>query len=528
MNKAALNIIGNVAKTGAQVFKKVAHSGHSNVFMKTALTLTPIAALGLFAASCQDEINQEQNTKITLPSDKNEELEEIKGYVKELVEQGKATAVFQKAMLTAIANVTSLIQKGIYDLQEYNKLVIESMRDDKDLQKQILAELKAQGKSDAEARAFFAEKVDEIIGLLNSGSINLMEAIDLLRNISDHVTSIDEKMDTVISQLSTLNSNVDSIKQENAAYHKEALKNGAINNELLGIGNKQREKQIEIGQKTYEAVLALKDGVDELIKLGNEKPDELIKAVYAAIEKGEDIANRLGWTLDMNAKEIIKTLNDFKEKQLAWNERFYEIQVENNKLFKSYLPLLKNLTDDNKKVLDKLEKVISAINKNTDVTEDAVKAQEETNKLLRELIAKADPFIDGVNRHMNNVEQNWKTLLPLINAAKQQAGEQRQALIDLINNYGPKVINYLDSIKANTDSLNVIGGSQTNPLTASDIDQLLTKFGNTYQKPIADLLKSILDDMKNLDRDNDGLWLEKIEKHVNEIEEILSVDEGVH
>lgn len=537
------------------------------------LTGTAMAAAAMMAASCQDKISQEQNVdvKIDIPTEITTLLTTIANDLKTLISQGEATQTFQKAYLTAMANVTSMIQQGFADLKDYAKLVIRGMADDKDLQNQIFAELKAQGKNDTEARAYFAEKVGNIIKLLEEGKIDLAAAVQMLNNIDGHVASIDAKLDNVIAHLNTISINLDEIKKENAAYHKQDLMYDkqtnmllGINNQLLGIGNMQRNQQIENDEKTYNEIVNFRNDfnakTDSLIVLGNEQPEKLIETINNAVMRGEKLATMLNWRTNMSLAEINKSINDFKNGQLAWDEKFYELQVENNKLFKTYLPLIKNITPDNSSLLLKLQEVLDAINKNTEVTQDGVnatkedvEAQKEANRLLKELIAKADPFIEGVNNHMKNVEKNWNTLLPLIKAASDKAGTQRDVIINLIKDYFPDFKAALEGIEDNTDSLNVIGGSPSNPLTISDLDQLLNKYTNKindnnddnaekYQKPLSTLLQKILndldeikddvnamrEDMPNLDHDNDGLWLKDLDDIVKKIYEALLVDEGVH
>ena len=322
------------------------------------------------------------------------------------------------------------------------------------------------------------------------------QIIELLKNIDANVSAI----------LDTVNNLYKAYLEEakkNDQFRTTMVVNGHINNQLLTqimIDGKLQNKLLYENNKVLNNMSSdLKETnnkLDSLIVLGNEKPDQLVEVINNAISKGDEIITHIdGITVNMDASEIVAAIKEFQNTYITTEAQKIALQEENNTLLATYLPLLKNITPDNKDVLEKMEEIAALIKENTEAVNNnttsaseasakELAAQQEANELLKKLIAKADAILakmdenaTAAQKYYNNMETKFDEMAGLIPNLESRLNTII-AKMNTIITQGENLKPVVDQILVEVQNLEAIAGKA---ITKDEMDQLMAKYGDEFK-----------------------------------------------
>lgn len=370
------------------------------------------------------------------------------------------------------------------------------------------------------------------------------QIIELLKHIDANVSAI----------LDTVNNLYKAYLEEakkNDAFRTTMIVNGHINNQLLTQimidGKLQNRLLYENNQVLNNMSSDLKETnnkLDSLIVLGNEKPDQLVEVINNAISKGDEIITHIdGITVNMDADEIVAAIKDFQNTYITTEAQKIALQEENNTLLATYLPLLKNITPDNKDVLEKMEEIAALIKENTEAVNNnttsaseasakELAAQQEANELLKKLIAKADAILAKMDAnaaaaqtYYNNMEAKFDEMKDLIPNLETRLNTIISKMNTIINQ-GEKLKPVVDSILVEVQNLEAIAGKA---ITKDEMDQLMAKYGDEFKTLFNTLHAETAADLQEINNNIQAgnqikqQILEEIKKHKDEPEILAQI-----
>lgn len=485
--------------------------------------MAPLALAALIAGSGVLQSCVEQ-TVIVDTSALTELMQEMRDYNKLMYEQQQLTNEQLAKLNAGLTELYNQVLSGQLSQEEFNTKYLALMAEVILNQETIIANQKADGKTDAEIAATL-EKINTGVADINtklaSGAITMEEAIDLLYALKDSVNSIDSTLKDILSEIkgfrADMNANMEDLNltledysafakawmETDAAEQKKqtALLDSMVNNQKgmaenianIAITN---NKMLELANDPtkFNALMEKLDSIQydnvefyewekeyqtqyglDLTDLLKTWRDDQIKAQKITIE-----------AIEMNGQKIDK-LNDIISNK-------FEDANTKLKFISEFLPNLKNnsdLTAQFGALLNAIEVNTQAIDKNSMITEAGINAIDgklmDITSLLKDIIGKMDTLIDntsGLADHFDAQNRFWEKAISM---------------------YGDG-LGHLEEIKANQK---VTNGTLANIEKSNSEIKDAIGTSNSYLYILTQDTKDIKEAMKNIGPDADGMTVQQ-------------------
>ena len=365
----------------------------------------------------------------------------------------------------------------------------------------------------------YLKHMDETITNVDKKVADILE---YLKNHQDDPEAVKTYREQVLALLRSIDGNVKQLlnivtdfvksyqadRKEDAKFRKDITGLIRYNNFLTAQTDKHIQENTGVLKSMDEKLGSMSVQLDSLIKLGNEKPEELKQVIKNASQEEIAAMKQLGIditdTMNINTDRIIAQMKYGQDVVIQNQKTQIALELHQDSLIAGLYPLLQGLNSEEllkaiQTVGEKIDdaaaqnnldnaEIIALLKKNNEELEGIRKSVDSIGVDVKDLSVSAKDYFSKSLTNQNMIKTGLAHLEVGLNTVIQQQGKglkNDSILIDLIEN-----------IDTNVANIKTIGGGSS--LTKEELAQVLGDFGNDFKAFLTQMNAEDMAEVKKL------------------------------